>query len=324
MSARGRLHGAIDVVVTEVVELNSLIKRFHFARPDGKPLPAFSGGAHIIIQMQDGDTLRGSPYSLSSSPLDTRDYQVSIRRDDQGRGGSLYLHREVKPGMKMSITHPSNMFALDKRASRHLMLAGGIGITPFMSQTAQLAQMPGVHAELHYGMRSRELGVYLEELASRLGSRFHVYADEDNEQIDYDRLLSSQPAGTHLYVCGPSPMIDLVLRKSAEHGWPDNHVHYEHFAKASSGEPFNVELRASGKTIEVGAEQSMLEAIEAAGVDAPYLCRGGACGQCETRVLSVDGELLHEDHWLEDDEKASGEKIMPCVSRCRGTVVLDR
>lgn len=318
------LQGAIDVVVTDVVELNSLIKRFNFARPDGAMLPAFSGGAHIVIEMQDGDTLRRTPYSLSSSPFNTRDYQVSIRRDDEGRGGSLYMHREVETGMSMTISHPTNLFSLDMRAPRHLMIAGGIGITPFMAQTAQLANMPNTHAELHYGMRSRELGVYIDELTQRLGTRLHVYSDEDNQSIDYDRLLSSQPAGTHLYVCGPSAMIELVLNKATEHGWPDTHVHYEHFAKAAAGEPFTVELRASGKTIKVGAEQSMLEAIEAAGVDAPYLCRGGACGHCETDVISVDGELLHADHWLEDDEKASGKKIMPCISRCRGSLVIDR
>jgi len=317
------LHGAIDVVVSDVVTLNELIKRFHFTRPDGQPLPAFSGGSHIIIEMQDGDTLRRTPYSLSSSPFDTTDYQVSIRRDDAGRGGSLYMHRDVTPGTPMRISPPSNLFSLDKRAPKHLMLAGGIGITPFMAQSAQLA-FTGGRCELHYGVRSRAIGAYVDELSTRLGTRLHVYEDDAGERMDLDRLLTSQPTGTHLYVCGPTPMIDAVLSKAREHAWPDAHVHHEHFAKAPPGEPFTVELQTSGKTVQVGAEQSMLEAIEAAGVDAPYLCRGGACGQCETRVLSHDGELLHEDHWLDDEEHAAGEKIMPCVSRCRGTIVLER
>lgn len=317
------LHGAIDVIVKDVVEVNELIKRFHFARPDGQPLPAFSGGAHIIIEMRDGDTPRRSPYSLSSSPFDSSDYQVSIRRDDEGRGGSLYMHRQVKPGMAMRISHPTNLFSLDKRAPKHLMLGGGIGITPFLAQTAQLARTGG-QAELHYGVRSRAIGAYLDVLSERLGPRLHVYEDEAGQRVDLDRVLSSQPTGTHLYVCGPTPMIDLVLAKATEHGWPGAHVHYEHFAKSPSGEAFTVELRASGKVLEVGDGQSLLEAIEAAGVDAPYLCRGGACGQCETNVIAADGELLHADHWLSDDEHAGGKKIMPCVSRCRGRLVLDR
>ena len=317
------LHGAIDVVVSDVVAINDLVKRFHFERPDGEPLPAFSGGSHIVIEMQDGETLRRSPYSLSSSPFRTADYQVSIRRDDQGRGGSLYMHREVTPGMSMRISHPANLFALDKRAPKHLMLAGGIGITPFMAQTAQLRDTGGI-AELHYGVRNRALGTYVDELSDRLGPRLHVYLDEAGERMDLDRLLSSQPAGTHLYVCGPAPMIDAVLEKAREHAWPDAHVHHEHFATTAPGEPFTVELRASGLTVEVGREQSLLEAIENAGVNAPYLCRGGACGQCETRVLSHEGALLHADHWLSDEEHAAGEAIMPCVSRCSGALVLDR
>lgn len=317
------LHGPLDVVVSDVVELNELIKRFHFRRPDGEPLPAFSGGSHIIVELRDGDTLRRTPYSLSSSPLDTTDYQISVRRDDEGRGGSLYLHREVTPGTTLRIGRPSNLFALDRRATKHLMIAGGIGITPFMAQTAQLAATGGVF-ELHYGVRSRAIGAYLDELEARLGNRLHVYLDESGERPDLDRLLTTQPPGTHLYVCGPSPMIELVRDRAADLGWPDVHVHFEHFAKAPPGKPFTAELAASGHRIEVGAEQSLLEAIEAAGVDAPYLCRGGACGQCETRVLSHEGELLHEDHWLDDEERASGAKIMPCVSRCSGTLTLDR
>jgi len=317
------LHGAIDVVVSDVVTVNELIKRFHFKRADGKPLPAFSGGSHIVIEMQDGDTLRRTPYSLSSSPFDTDDYQVSIRRDDAGRGGSLYMHESVEPGMAMSISHPANLFSLDKRAPKHLMLAGGIGITPFMSQTAQLARTGG-KVELHYGVRNRELGAYVDELSVRLGPDLHVYLDENAERMDLDRILGNQPTGTHLYVCGPEPMIEAALDSARRLAWPQAHIHHELFARTAPGEPFTIELQDSGLSVEVGETQSMLEAIENAGIDAPYLCRGGVCGQCETRVLSHDGELLHTDHWLSDAERAAGEKIMPCVSRCRGTLVLER
>lgn len=317
-------NAAIDVIVSEVVEVNSLIKRFHFKRSDGGHLPAFSGGAHIVIEMQDGDTTRRTPYSLMSSPLDTRDYQCSIRRDDEGRGGSLYMHREVKAGMAMKISLPANLFPLDLRARKHLMIAGGIGITPFLAQTSQLERTSGNY-ELHYGVRSAELGAYLDVLSDRLQHRLHAYYDDQKQSMDFDALLTTQPAGTHLYVCGPTPMIEKVLDTALGAGWPESHVHFEHFSTAAPGEPFTCELSASGVSVDVGRDQSLLEAIEAAGIDAPYLCRGGACGQCETRVVDFDGELLHEDHWLEDGEKASGEKIMPCVSRFRGKrLVLER
>ena len=312
----------LDVIVTDVVEVNSLIKRFHFELPDGSPLPAFSGGAHVVIEMQDGDQLRRTPYSLMSSPQDTSDYQISIRRDDEGRGGSLYMHREVKKGMQMRLSPPTNLFALDNRSSKQLMIAGGIGITPFLAQTAQMIARGGAF-ELHYGVRSRELGSYIDELGASIGHRLHAYIGEEGDEIDFDGLLSSQPPGTHVYVCGPEQMINHVLERAKANGWPDSHVHYEHFAKAPAGEPFSVELKTSGKTIEVGENQSLLEAMEAAGVDAPYLCRGGACGHCETNVVEVDGEIQHEDHWLEDDEKS--QMIMPCVSRfCGKRLVIER
>lgn len=315
---------AIHVVVTDVVTVNSLIKRFHFARPDGQPLPAFSGGAHIIIEMQDGETIRRTPYSLMSSPLDTQDYQVSIRRDDEGRGGSLFMHNKVSKGMPMRISHPSNLFSLDKRANKHLLFAGGIGITPFL---AQVKQMLGTNStfELHYSARNTELAAYVDELAQTIGHRLHTYYDDQEQRIPFDELLASQPAGTHVYVCGPAPMIDHVLTRAKVIGWPETHVHFEHFAKAAPGDAFTIHLQNSDKTIEVASDQSMLEAMEAAGVDAPYLCRGGACGHCETQVVECDGELLHEDHWLDDDERSAGLKVMPCVSRFKGKrLVLDR
>ena len=138
-------------------------------------------------------------------------------------------------------------------------------------------------------------------------------------------MLDGQPLGTHIYICGPKGMIGWVRGKAADLGWPREAVHYEEFLAPQSGKPFDVKLAVSNKVIHVGEHQSLLEAIEAAGVDAPYLCRGGACGQCETDVIGYDGKFVHRDHWLEADQKASGKKIMPCVSRFEGkTLVLDR
>ena len=120
----------LKVRLAEVVQVNALIKRFRFVRADGAPMPAFSGGAHIVVEMDDNGTRRLNPYSLMSSPADRGGYEISVRRDDVGRGGSLYLHNWTKPGMEMEISYPVNLFALDNRARKHLMIAGGIGITP--------------------------------------------------------------------------------------------------------------------------------------------------------------------------------------------------
>jgi ferredoxin-NADP reductase len=314
----------IDVIVTDVVPVNELVKRFHFRRADGELLPTFSGGAHTVVEMRDDDRTRLNPYSLMSSPLDTRDYTISVRRDDAGRGGSLFMHNQVKPGMRMVISSPVNLFSLDLRARKHLMIAGGIGITPFIAQTSQLAG-DGGNFELHYTCRTEALATYADVLNRRYGRRVHIYRDDHGEKLPLEQLLASQPLGTHLYICGPAGMIEWVRRTAAEAGWPNDTVHFEHFAAPQPGKPFDVTLAVSDKQIRVGEQQSLLEAIEAAGIDPPYLCRGGVCGQCETKVISYDGKFLHNDHWLSEEEHRSGCKIMPCVSRFEGkSLVLER
>lgn len=312
------------VKVAEVVEVNELITRFRFVRRDGGDMPAFSGGAHTVVEMDDNGTRRLNPYSLMGDPQDRGAYSISVRRDDAGRGGSLFMHRQVKPGMEMVISMPVNLFQLDWRAKKHLMIAGGIGITPFIAQMAQLEEL-GHRFELHYAARNRALGAYMPELTARYGDQVHCYFDEEKLFIDLKGLLTGQPLGTHIYVCGPKGMINWVTQTASEMGWPRETIHSEEFLAPPVGKPFDVELAASGKTITVAGNQSLLEALEAAKVEAPYLCRGGACGQCETDVVRCDGHIHHNDHWLTDEQKASGKKIMPCVSRFEGkTLVIDR
>lgn len=314
----------IPVLVTAVTPVNPLIKRFRFERRDGAPMPAFSGGAHTVVEMDDHGTRRMNPYSLMSAPSDTSGYEISVRRDDAGRGGSLYLHQHVVPGMPMVISPPVNLFPIDSRARKHLLLAGGIGITPFIAQMAQL-QASGARFDLHYSVRSAALGAYTDDLKARYGDRVHLYHDDQKQLIDLGNLLKSQPLGTHVYICGPKGMIAWVRKTALGLGWPAQAVHSEEFLAPPVGNPFEVILAASKQTITVKANQSLLEAIEAAGIEAPYLCRGGACGQCETDVLHCDGQIEHNDHWLGAAQKAAKTKIMPCVSRFAGkSLLLDR
>jgi dimethylamine monooxygenase subunit B len=320
MSGGAKLH----VRVAQVVQVNDLITRFRFVARDGSAMPAFSGGAHTVVEMDDHGTRRLNPYSLMSDPEDRSGYEISVRRDDQGRGGSLYMHRHVKPGMEMTLSYPVNLFPLDTRARKHLMFAGGIGITPFVAQIAQLTHFGG-RFELHYAARNRAFGAYMDRLTAAHPDRVHCYFDEEKQIIDLARILSMQPIGTHLYVCGPKGMIAWVLATAERMGWPRAALHHEEFLAPGTGLPFAVNLAASGKTVTVGTTQSLLEAMEAAGVDAPYLCRGGACGQCESTVLHCEGTILHRDHWLTPEEHATGHKIMPCVSRFEGTsLTIDR
>ena len=310
----------IEVVVSAIVTVNALVKRFQFESTNKSPLPKFSGGAHVVVEMKDADRIRLNPYSLMNSPLDTSHYAISVRRHDQGRGGSVFMHTKVAVGDRMVISYPVNLFALDLRAHKHLMLAGGIGVTPFMAQMAQLSAAGG-NFELHYSCSSRSLAAYAQELRDHYDHCVHLYYHDEGQQIDLPKLLSEQPLGTQIYVCGPKGMIDAVCTQAHTAGWPYHAIHFEEFITPPIGKPFTVKLARSNKTIEVDGYQSLLEAIEAAGVDAPYLCRGGACGQCETDIISCEGTLLHYDHWLTEEQRVSNKKIMPCVSRFEGDML---
>ena len=305
------------VRVTDLTPVASAIKRFTMERVDGAPLPVFAPGAHIVVTMLDGPRLRRNPYSLMSSPVDTSAYQISVLRVPQSRGGSVFMHDQVQVGHTLTISQPLNLFPVDNWGRRHLLIAGGVGITPFIPMM-EVLNASGQRFELYYSIRSRAHGAYWAELSERYGPRVKVSVDDEGQRVDYRSLLVNQPLGTHLYVCGPPPMLDHVMTTANGVGWADENLHFEKFTAPPPGVPFAVELARSGVSLAVEEHQSLLEAIEAAGVDAPYLCRGGACGQCETTVLNSDGELLHNDHYLTDEEKASGVKIMPCVSRFVG------
>lgn len=306
------------VRVAAITQVAQSVRRFRFERVDGLPLPVFSGGAHVVVAMRDGELLRRNPYSLMSSPLDQSGYEISVLRVEKSRGGSAFMHEQLKVGDTLTISQPINLFPHDVRGRKHIFMAGGIGITPFMAMMDQISR-EGSNFELHYAVRDRDHGAYWRELTQRYGAhRVKIYCDAEKLFIPTDAILANQPLGTHLYVCGPTGMIDGVLNKATALGWPLQNLHSERFLAPPPGNIFKVNLQRSNTTITVGTHQSILEAVEAAGIDAPYLCRGGACGQCETQVLNCDGHIEHHDIFLEPEDKQSGTKIMICVSRLKG------
>jgi dimethylamine monooxygenase subunit B len=306
----------LRVRVVAVTQVTPLVKHFKLASASGGPLPPFSGGSHIVVVMAGANRVYRNPYSLLSSPAELDHYEIGVRRMEESRGGSHFMHDEVRVGSVIEIAHPVNLFPLDKIARKHLLVAGGIGITPIMAQLADLH--PGTVAyELHYAVRSPEHAAFLEELEQREPGRVNMYYDSAGEHIDFDELLSQQPLGTHLYVCGPAGLIKIAVDVARAWGWPDSHVHWEQFSAPPAGEAFDVHLAKSNLDVHVVPDLSLLESIEAAGVEVPYLCRGGVCGFCRTDVLELDGQLIHNDHYLSDEERASGKVIMPCVSRAR-------
>jgi dimethylamine monooxygenase subunit B len=305
---------SLTVNVAAIEQVTPLVKHFTLVRPDGEALPAFSGGSHIVVHMQALGRSYRNAYSLMGNPQDTQTYHIAVRLQEASRGGSKFMHEQIAVGSTLQISYPSNMFALQKLARKHLLIAGGIGITPFMSQIADLQRIGAVY-ELHYAFRSPQHGAFSSELKAQCGSKAHFYIASENNMLNLPQLLGTQALGTHVYVCGPSTLVAAVKETAQALGWPEHHIHSEQFTAPATGEPFKLKLTKSQLEIEVPANMSMLEAIEAAGVDAPYLCRGGACGRCELEVVDSDGSLIHLDHYLSEAEKASGKKIMPCVSR---------
>lgn len=305
------------VRVEELERVANRVKRFVFVPIDGMPLPFFSAGAHVIVTMRDGARVWRNPYSLMGAPHDSSCYQISVLRVDESRGGSAYMHERVLKGSTLEINEPVNLFSVDHTGRKHILIAGGIGITPFLAMLAQFKR-DNTSFELHYAVRSPEEGAYFEQLSGSHTPGVFIYRSDKGERIPLVRVLENQPLGTHLYVCGPQRMIDWTLQTARDEGWPKENVHYEHFDAPQPGREFVVNLARSGREIIVGEHQSILEALEQAGVDAPYLCRGGACGQCVTAISDVRGKLLHNDHYLTDDEKRCGDKIATCVSRLEG------
>lgn len=303
----------IEVTVEACRQVAPAIIEFSLRSENGA-LPAFSPGSHVVVEMREGEKTYRNPYSLLSDPRDSSRYRIAVRLQEQSRGGSVFMHQKVKAGSRLRITPPANLFAPHWQARKHILLAGGVGITPFMSYLPEL-QRRGADFELHHLFRSSRTGAYDAELKATLGQRYFGYDSASDSRCPVGELMAAQKPGTHIYICGPTSLIDAVYATADEIGWPEAHIHVEAFTAPAPGEPFEAVLSKSGKTVLVGAEESLLEALEREAVAVPNLCRGGVCGQCMTPVS--DGEVEHRDHFLSEAEKRSGQCVMPCVSRAK-------
>jgi ferredoxin-NADP reductase len=303
-------------------KLTPVIREITLVSPDPQnaPLPGFSAGSHVQVRLPNG---RRNAYSLVGDPADGGGaYRIAVRLHENSRGGSRYIHETLKTGDHIQITPPANLFALHSGARLSILIAGGIGITPFVAHCSELLRQ-GAEFELHYAYRSGVSDAFVDTLRERLGARLHTYdsAATPPRRINLSEVLRDRPLGSHVYACGPQNLLEALKKTALAAGWSAGRVHTEAFATSEPGQPFGVKLAQSGLQLEVGAEESLLEALEAARLEIPNLCRGGACGQCKTRYLQ--GDVEHRDHCLNEAERA--EYLMPCVSRGQGAspLVLD-
>ncbi|MFK3795692.1 PDR/VanB family oxidoreductase [Pseudomonas sp. NPDC088444] len=310
------MSATLKVKVSEARMLTPLVREFTLTPCTGR-LPGFSAGSHVQVHLPLGERTLRNAYSLTSDPAQHDHYRIAVRLQSDSRGGSRHLHEQVQVGDTLTLSPPANLFALHSQASQHILIAAGIGITPFMAYLSELEKRNAA-VELHYLCRPGLSDAYLATLQQRLGARLYVY--DGQRRIDLPAILGNRPLGTHVYTCGPQRLLADVQEYARALGWPASRVHHEAFSAPQPGTPFELELLRSGKRLTVAADQSLLEALEAIGVEVPNLCRGGVCGQCITR--HGGGDIEHRDHFLTRNEQA--EFLMPCVSRgCGPCVSLD-
>lgn len=297
------------------------VLRVRLVAPGGEPLPRWSAGAHIDIEC--GDTGLSRQYSLCGDPAERGAYEIAVLREPASRGGSAWMHERLRPGMRVKIRGPRNHFRLDAHASRAILIAGGIGITP-IGAIARQARAGGIDYTLHYCGRSRRTMAFVDELAALHGERLRLHVSDEGTRADFSAL--DVAPGTQVYACGPARMLDALAARAAH--WPAHALRVEHFAAAAprvdpaAEQPFEVELKDSGLTLTVPANRTLLATLRAANVDLQSDCEEGLCGSCEVRVLA--GEIDHRDSVLSAGERAANTRMMACCSRAkRGRIVLE-
>ncbi|WJJ94489.1 PDR/VanB family oxidoreductase [Neopusillimonas aromaticivorans] len=305
-------HDAASSIITASLTAITYAARdthlYEFRLPDGQALPGATAGSHIDIHLPNGLVRQYSLVNWGNTP---DRYIVGVKNDPNSRGGSRYMHEQLRVGSDIQISAPRNNFPLDESVQHTVLVAGGIGITPIWCMMTRLEAL-GKSWELHYSCRSRTDAAFLAELATR--PNVHLHFDDENEGrlLDLAAIAANAPAGSHAYCCGPTPMLGAF--ENALSSWPANQVHVEYFTakhEAANG-GFTVELQRSGKTFHIPEGKSILETLNDAGMSVPQSCLQGVCGACETRVIS--GIPDHRDAILSEPERAANETMMICCS----------
>lgn len=316
-SATPALQARLHAIVLEADGIAS----FELRAANGTALPAFTAGSHIDVHIRPGCVRQ---YSLCNDPAERDRYVVAVQREEGGRGGSRAMHDELRVGQEVTISAPRNFFALADDARRHLLLAGGIGVTPMMAMAAELAARGGDFF-MHYCTREPGKTAFrarTQALAAAGRAAIHHDGGDPARGLDVKALLREPQPGTHVYCCGPTGFMEAVRAASAH--WPAGSVHFEYFASPAAGgaeakanTAFRVRLARSGAELEVPADKSIADVLQENDVFLETSCREGYCGTCLTRYLA--GEPEHRDSVLDEDDRR--EFMLVCCSRARSPVI---
>jgi ferredoxin-NADP reductase len=290
----------------------------------GQHFPPFDAGAHVDVHLPSG-LVRS--YSLLKALEESDRYLLGILKDRGSRGGSRWVHEQLRVGQVLRIGAPRNNFSLHEDAAHTVLVAGGIGVTPILAMARRL-QALGRSFEVIFLSRSRAQAAFVDEIAALCGTVHWHFDTEKGGPPDLRALLAARPAGvnTHYYACGPAPMLDAFEKSCAELGYANAHIErfvaLEVAASTDAKTTFQLELRRSGKTIQVMPDNTLLHAIRACGVEPTTSCEEGICGSCETAVL--EGLPDHRDSVLTEAERGRNKTMMVCVGGCRSErLVLD-
>lgn len=310
---------ARPVVVREKSSEGEGLVRFVLADPRGKDLPSWTAGAHV-------DLIAGGfrrKYSLCGRVDDRKTLQVVVQQEPNGRGGSRYFCDQIAAGSTLQLSGPKNLFRLDESARHFVLIAGGIGITPMLAMADRLKHL-GNSYELHYAGRSRRHMALLERLEQDHADHLSLYIKSEDQRMTLSTTLTNVDSNTRVYACGPDRLIDELETMSEE--WPQGVLHFEHFNAEVSAldpdkeHPFVAELKDSNVKVTVAADQTLLQALQAAGFDVPCDCGEGLCGTCEVSV--AEGEVDHRDKVLSKAERLTNRRMMACCSRAAGTKIV--
>lgn len=316
----------LNLEVLDRTEASDGVVTLTLGHPDGGELPAWRAGAHVDLHVPNGEL---EPfvrqYSLSSDPEETSVYRIGVLKEVSGRGGSEALHESLLSGSRVTVSWPRNNFRLAP-SPKYIFIAGGIGITPILAMIRE-AERAGADWELVYGGRTRSSMAFLPDLA-KYGDRVTLVPQDELGIIDLPGLLGEVRDDTLIYACGPEPLL-RAAEECAAH-WPKDSLRLERFApkvveRTVPDTPFDVEFAASGTTVTVGADESILDAAERQGLPVISSCKTGTCGTCETPIVA--GQADHRDSILTASEQETNETMMICVSRAAvgcPKLVLDR
>lgn len=307
------------VILHAITYLAKDTTALEFRSPSGGELAPFSAGAHIDLLLPNG--IRRS-YSLCNPQGETSRYVVAVKKTSPSRGGSIFVHDQLRVGTRIEIGRPRNNFPLVEDAPHVVLIAGGIGITPIWCMIQRLAEL-GQSWELHYSSRSREDAAFLHTLQDFGPVYFNFDEENQGQFLDLPKIVSDVPVGAHFYCCGPQPMLKAF--EAATQALPSDQIHLEYFGskyEAAAEGGYTVELAKSGQTFEIPKGRTILDILRDAGIAVNFSCEQGTCGACETKVL--EGVPDHRDSLLSDEEQAANDTMMICCSGSKGArLVLD-